>query len=190
VQTVSVRTRVALVRMPSGEPVAIDGRPYANVVEPARALSVSGREVEERQDDAQQTKAVLRPDRSNTTRSGGERVRALTKILGKLAGFAPALEPALGRWVAKISGLIWVDASRGHANRESAERVEEMLGFEVGHLPQRLRSRLVELGDLWVAVKKREDAAIQSCDSHAFGEAHHESVEISRQIINLLQSVS
>jgi phage head maturation protease len=173
------RTPVGLVQMPSGKPATIDGRAYASVAEPARALRVSRRAIEQRPGRPQQTE-----------RSGTERVHAVTKVFGTLAGFVFAPKSSLKQWATKASCLTLAVANMGRASRESKNfaRVGEVLGFEIGHIPRPLRSELVELSVLWMTVKKRQDAAIQSCDPHAFGEAHHESIEISKRIINLLQS--
>ena len=173
--------------MPSGKPVTIDDRAYASVADPARALRVSRRAIEQRPGRSQQMEAVPRLDRCDLARSGAERTHAVTKVLGILAGFALAPKLTFEHLVAKVSCLTLAVANMGHASRES-KRVGEALGFEVRHIPQPLRSELIELGELWMTAKKRQDAAIQSCDPHAFGESHHESVEISKRIINLLQS--
>ena len=184
------RTPVRLVQMPSGKSVTLDGRAYASVADPARALRVSRRAIEQRPGRPQHMEAVPRLDRCDLARSGAERAHAVTKMLGMLAGFALAPKSTFEHLVAKASCLTLAVANMGRASRESKnyKRVGEALGFEVGHIPQPLRSELIELGELWMTAKKRQDAAIQSCDPHAFGEAHHESIEISKRIINLLQS--
>jgi hypothetical protein len=184
VPTVRAQTPVALVQMPDGKPVAIESRIYASGADPARALRVSRRAMEPQLERRPQlTELEPRPDRNDLATSGGQRVRLPTKILPTLAGLAHALKSILDHLVAKTTGLTSVAANGARAGlkRTNCRRVEEALGFEVGHLPQQLRSKLRELSELWMTAKKRQDAAILSSDPRAFGEAHHESVEISRR---------
>jgi hypothetical protein len=133
---------------------------------------------------------VRRANRNDLATFGSQGVGLLTKIPATLAGLTLALKSTLDRLIAKMTGFILVAAIDARASLQgtNCRRIEEALGFEVGHLPQQLRSKLAELGELWVTAKKRQDAAILRCDPRAFGEAHHESVEISKQIIELLQS--
>jgi hypothetical protein len=41
---------------------------------------------------------------------------------------------------------------------------------------------------MWLRVRERQDAAIQSHDLDAFGAAHREFIQISAQITRILQS--
>lgn len=144
--------------------------------DPARALRMARRATEPQPGlSLQLTELVPRPDR-------GDLAASEAKMPAALGGLAVALKSTFDRLVASLTR-----GAAGNA-RANCRRVEEALGFDVGHLPQQLRNRLGELGELRMAAKERQDAAILSCDPLAFGEAHHESVEISKQVIELLQS--
>jgi hypothetical protein len=138
VRTISAQTPVALVQMPGGKPVAIDGRAYANGRDPARTLRVSRRATEQRLDRHQLTESVPRADRNDFATFGSQGVGLLTKIPATLAGLTLALKSTLDRLIAKMTGFILVAANGARASLQgtNCRRIEEALGFEVGHLPQ------------------------------------------------------
>ena len=127
-----------------------------------------------------------RSDRNDPRTPEGERTDVRPEKPSTTVGLVLALKSALDRLAVTAFGS--VGGARADHESTNLKNIEEVLGFEIGNRPLRLRTKLMELGESWIVAKERQDAAILACDLRAFGEAQHESNAISGQIIELLQS--
>jgi hypothetical protein len=154
---------------------------------PARALR-SSRQAMKLQPERCPSAAELapRPNRSVLRTPESQGIDARAEKPGTTVGLVLALKSALDRLAVKAFGS--VGGARVNQESPNLKKIEEVLGFEIGNRPPRLRTKLLELGESWIVAKERQDAAILDCDLRAFGEAQQESNAISEQIIELLQS--